>query len=54
MLIDFGLAKMAGGVGSGTYAGPTHTGDCGTAGFMAPEVYAKVRACHSGGSGGRV
>jgi len=38
VLIDFGLAKLVDGYGR---YGITHTSDCGTAGYMAPEVYAK-------------
>jgi hypothetical protein len=38
VLIDFGLAKIID--EHGRY-GKTHTGDCGTAGYMAPEVYKK-------------
>lgn len=38
VLIDFGLAKIISGYGR---YGATHTSDCGTAGYMAPEVYAK-------------
>ncbi len=38
VLIDFGLAKIINGYGR---YGATHTSDCGTAGYMAPEVYSK-------------
>eukprot|EP00941_MAST-03F_sp_MAST-3F-sp1_P005365 g5365.t1 len=38
VLIDFGLAKIIDGVGR---YGSTHTSDCGTACYMAPEVYSK-------------
>ena len=38
-LIDFGLAKRID--RSKMYQGKTHTSDCGTAGYIAPEVYAK-------------
>eukprot|EP00501_MAST-03F_sp_TOSAG23-6_P001110 GSMAST32.ASY1.ANO1.1153.1 assembled CDS len=40
VLIDFGLAKIT---NKKDLHGTTHTTDCGTAGYMAPEVYAKEK-----------